>query len=190
MEYLTPEDPKPGRSICCLKFTRKTLRGDRLCQPVVTQLKNIGIYWFSPSAVRWKPSITHQRYYRLLEGNGKFSHSRKYHPCYHGCNFPLHEHSPRWRNCCMQKNMGTTNSSRTSDRMITGDAYTGSKKQQFYFSRKPLSSNKLDRYGNQNGTLLCQHFQGGPRRTITPLVTEITSFMVTIYRWRWHEVDR
>jgi hypothetical protein len=66
--------------------------------------------------------------------------------------------------------------------MISGDAYTGSKKQQFYFSRKPLSSNKLDRYGNQNGTLLCQHFQGGPRRTITPLVTEITSFMVTIYR--------
>jgi hypothetical protein len=25
--------------------------------------------------------------------------------------------------------------------------------------------------GNQNGTLLCQHFYGGPRRTITPLVT-------------------
>jgi hypothetical protein len=44
--------------------------------------------------------------------------------------------------------------------MITGDAYTGSKKQQFYFSRKPLSSNKWDSYGNQSGTLLCQHFQG------------------------------
>jgi len=26
MEYLTPEDPKPGVSICCLKFTRKTTR--------------------------------------------------------------------------------------------------------------------------------------------------------------------
>ena len=33
----------------------------------------------------------------------------------------------------MQKNMGTTNSSRTSDRMFSGDAYTCSKKQQFYF---------------------------------------------------------
>jgi hypothetical protein len=28
--------------------------------------------------------------------------------------------------------MGTTNSSRTSDRMFSGDAYTGSKKQQFW----------------------------------------------------------
>jgi hypothetical protein len=69
------------------------------------------------------------------------------------------------------RNMGTTNSSRTSDRMFSGDAYTGSKKQQFYFRQKPLSSNKWDSYGNQNGTLLCQHFYGGPRRTITPLVT-------------------
>jgi hypothetical protein len=39
--------------------------------------------------------------------------------------------SPWWRNCRMQKNMGTTNSSRTSDRMFSGDAYTDSKKQQF-----------------------------------------------------------
>ena len=51
--------------------------------------------------------------------------------------------------------MGTANSSRNSDRMSSGDAYTGSKKQQFYFWRKPLSSNKWDSYGNQNGTLLC-----------------------------------
>jgi hypothetical protein len=29
----------------------------------------------------------------------------------------------------MQKNMGTTNSSRTPDRMLSGDAYTGSEKQ-------------------------------------------------------------
>jgi hypothetical protein len=34
-------------------------------------------------------------------------------------NFPLHEHSPWWRNCRMQKNMGTTNRSRTSDRMFS-----------------------------------------------------------------------
>jgi hypothetical protein len=40
-----------------------------------------------------------------------------------------------------------------------------------FLHRKPLSSNKWDSYGNQNGTLLCQYFHGGPRRTITPLVT-------------------
>ena len=107
--------------------------------------------------VWWK---VFKRYYRLLEENGKFGHSRKYHACYHGCNFPLHEHSPWWRNCRMQKNMGTTNRSRTSDRMFSRDAYTSSKKQQFYFWRKSLSSNKWDSYGNQNGTLLCQHFYG------------------------------
>jgi hypothetical protein len=61
----------------------------------------------------------------------------------------------------------------------------GSKKQQFYFWRKPLSSNKWESYGNQNGTLLCQHFYGKPRRTITPLIT--ISFMVPVYRWRWHK---
>ena len=38
--------------------------------------KDIGIYWFSPSAVRWKPSITHQRYYRLLEEYGKIWEQR------------------------------------------------------------------------------------------------------------------
>jgi hypothetical protein len=36
---------------------------------------------------------------------------------------------------------------------------------------KLLSSNKWDSYGNQNDTLLCQQFYGGPRRTITSLVT-------------------
>ena len=56
--------------------------------------------------------------------------------------------------------------------MFSGDAYTDSKKQQFYFWQKPLSSNKWDdSYANQNGTLLCQHVYGGPRRTITPLAT-------------------
>ena len=52
MEYLTPEDPKPAVSICCLKFTRKTIRGDRLCQPMVTQLKryrNLLIFTFGCS---------------------------------------------------------------------------------------------------------------------------------------------
>ena len=39
------------------------------------------------------------------------------------------------------------------------------------FSVFDFLSNKWDSYGNQNGTLLCQHFYGGPRRTITPLVT-------------------
>jgi hypothetical protein len=34
------------------------------------------------------------------------------------------------------------------------------KKKTFYFWRKPLSSNKWNSYGNQNGTLLCQHFYG------------------------------
>jgi hypothetical protein len=33
----------------------------------------------------------------------------------------------------MQKNMGTTNSSRTSDRMFSLDAYTGSKNNNFTF---------------------------------------------------------
>jgi len=105
---------------------------------MVTQLKryrNLLIFSF-----RWKPSITHQRYYQLLEDNGKFNHFRKYHASYHGCIFRLHEHSPWWRNCRMQKNMEATNSSRTSDRMFNGDAYTVSKQQQFYFWRKPLSS--------------------------------------------------
>jgi hypothetical protein len=55
--------------------------------------------------------------------------------------------------------------------MFSRDAYTSSKKQQFHFWRKSLSLNKWDSYGNQNGTLLYQHFYGGPRRTITPLVT-------------------
>ena len=52
MEYLTPEDPKPAVSICCLKFTRKTIRGDRLYQPMVTQLKryrNLLIFTFGRS---------------------------------------------------------------------------------------------------------------------------------------------
>jgi hypothetical protein len=47
--------------------------------------------------------------------------------------------------------MGPTENSersRTSNRKLSGDAYTGSKKQQFYFWRKPLSSNKWDSYGN------------------------------------------
>jgi hypothetical protein len=35
--------------------------------------------------------------------------------------------------CPMKKNMGTTNRSRTSDGMLSGDAYSSSKKQQFYF---------------------------------------------------------
>jgi hypothetical protein len=71
--------------------------------------------------------------------------------------------------CCMHENMGTTNSSRTSDRMCSGDPYTGSKKQQCYFWRKPLSSNKWDSYGNQNGTLLCQHFFMGDLEERLPL---------------------
>ena len=130
MEYLTPEDPKQAVSICCLKFTRKTIRGDRLYQPMVTQLKryrNLLIFTFGRSLKTFHHT-SKILYYQLLEENGKFNHSRKYHACYHGCNFPLHEHSPWWRNCRMQKNMGTTNSSRTSDRMFSGDAYTGSKK--------------------------------------------------------------
>jgi hypothetical protein len=39
-------------SICCLKFTRKTIRGDRLYQPMVTQLKryrNLLIFTFGRS---------------------------------------------------------------------------------------------------------------------------------------------
>jgi hypothetical protein len=48
--------------------------------------------------------------------------------------------------------------------MVTSVVFSGI---QFYFWRKSLSSNKWDSYGNQNGTLLCQHFYGGPRRTIT-----------------------
>jgi len=150
MEYLTPEDPKPGSFY---RLPNETILGEGLCQPMVNQVKryrNLLIFAF-----RWKPSITHQRYCRLFDENLKCYHSRKYHACYHGCNFRLHEYSPWWRNCGMQTNMGTTNSSRTSDRMFSGDAYTGCKTQQFYFWRKPLSSNKWDSYGNQYGTLLC-----------------------------------
>ena len=39
MEYLTPEDPKPGRFYLLPKIHKETTRGDRLCQPMVTQLK-------------------------------------------------------------------------------------------------------------------------------------------------------
>jgi tRNA/tmRNA/rRNA uracil-C5-methylase (TrmA/RlmC/RlmD family) len=39
MEYLTPEDPKPGRFYLLPKIHKETIRGDRLCQPMVTQLK-------------------------------------------------------------------------------------------------------------------------------------------------------
>ena len=86
--------PSQAVSICCLKFTRKTIRGDRLCQPMVTQLKryrNVLIFTFCRSLKTFHHT---QRYYRLLDENGIFNHSRKYHACYHGCNFPLHEHSP------------------------------------------------------------------------------------------------
>jgi hypothetical protein len=39
MEYLTPEDPKPGRFYLLPKIHKETTRADRLCQPMVTQLK-------------------------------------------------------------------------------------------------------------------------------------------------------
>ena len=41
--------PSQAVSICCLKFTRKTILGDRLCHPMVTQLKryrNLLIFTF------------------------------------------------------------------------------------------------------------------------------------------------
>ena len=54
-----------------------------------------------------------------------------------------------------------------------------------------LKNNNLTFDGNHylqiNGTAIgtkmaCQHFYGGLRRTITPLVTLTTSFVVPIYR--------
>jgi hypothetical protein len=94
MEYLTPEDPKPGRFYLLPKIHKKTIRGDRLYQPMVTQLKryrNLLIFTFGCSLKTFHHT---SKILRLLEENGKFNHSRKYHACYHGCNFLLHEHSP------------------------------------------------------------------------------------------------
>jgi hypothetical protein len=52
MEYLTQRIPSQAVSICCLKFTRKTIQGDRLYQPMVTELKryrNLLIFIFGRS---------------------------------------------------------------------------------------------------------------------------------------------
>ena len=75
----------------------------------------------------------------------------------------------------MQKNIGTTNRSRTSDRMFSGDAYTSSKKQQFYFWLKPLSSNEWDSYGNQSGTSYA---------SVNQVVTSVAS---AVSNWNTHK---
>ena len=69
----------------------------------------------------------------------------------------------------------TTNRSRTSDRMFSGDAYTSSKKQQFYFWLKPLSSNEWDSYGNQSGTSYA---------SVNQVVTSVAS---AVSNWNTHK---
>ena len=52
MEYLTPEDPKPGCFYLLPKIHKENIRGDRLYQPMVTQLKryrNLLIFTFGRS---------------------------------------------------------------------------------------------------------------------------------------------
>ena len=49
MEYRTPEDPKRGRFYVLPKIHKENNRGDRLCQPMVIQLKiyrNLLIFTF------------------------------------------------------------------------------------------------------------------------------------------------
>ena len=52
MEYFTPEDPKPGRFYLLPTIHKENNPGDRLCQPMVTQLKryrNLLIFTFGRS---------------------------------------------------------------------------------------------------------------------------------------------
>jgi hypothetical protein len=115
--------PSQAVSICCLKFTRKTIRGDRLYQPMVTQLKryrNLLIFTFGrslktfhhtskilPTTWRKGKIKSRVRIYFFVESDSCLSASCIYVvlsmtttalPCYHACNFPLHEHSPWWWN--------------------------------------------------------------------------------------------
>jgi hypothetical protein len=94
MEYLTPEDPKPGRFYLLPNIHKENNPG----RPIVsanghpTEKISEFIDFHLRPFVKNLPS--HQRYYRILEENGKFNHSRKYHACYDGCNF-LYTNIPR-----------------------------------------------------------------------------------------------
>ena len=82
MEYLTPGDSKPCRFYLLPKIHKENNRGDLLCQPMVTQLeryRNLLIFTFGRSLKTFHHT-SKILYYQLLEENGKFNHSRKYHP--------------------------------------------------------------------------------------------------------------
>ena len=127
MEYLTPEDPKPG----CFYLLPKIHKENNPGRPIVSaighpteKISEFIDFHLRPFVESLPSHIKDTTDYLKKMENLTIPENTTLVTIYV---ISLYTNIPQ--NCRMQKNMETTNSSRTSDRMFSGDVYTGSKKQ-------------------------------------------------------------